>query len=127
MELRSKIRQDGVSLIGLVFILAILGLIAVLGLKVVPTFTEYLSIKKAIASAKTTGTTVREIQIAFDKQPEVGYISSISGKDLEITKNGSDIEVSFAYQKKIPLVGPASLLLDYEGSTAKSAAKKAAE
>jgi hypothetical protein len=30
------------------------------------------------------------------------------------------VEVSFAYQKKIPLVGPASLLIDYEGSTARN-------
>jgi hypothetical protein len=101
-------------------VLAVLGCIGVLVAKVTPTTIEYFSIKKAIASARTAGTTVQEIQNAFNKQAEVGYIDAISGKDLEITKNGDDIQISFAYQKKIPLVGPVSLLIDYAGSTAKS-------
>jgi hypothetical protein len=123
MELKN--RQEGVSLVGLIFIIAVLGMIAVLALKVTPTVTEYFSIKKAIATAKASGSTVREIQSAFDKQVNVDYIDSISSKDLEITKNGEDIEVSFAYQKKIPLVGPTSLLIDYAGSTAKPTLLKA--
>lgn len=113
-------KQRGITLFGLIVVLAILGCIGVLVAKVTPTTIEYFSIKKAIASARTAGTTVQEIQSAFNKQAEVGYIDAISGKDLEITKNGDDIQISFAYQKKIPLVGPVSLLIDYAGSTAKS-------
>ena len=45
MEQRMKLDQHGISLVGLIFVMAILGMIAVLGLKIVPTFTEYLSIK----------------------------------------------------------------------------------
>jgi type II secretory pathway pseudopilin PulG len=113
-------KQQGITLFGLIVVLAVLGCIGVLVAKVTPTTIEYFSIKKAIASARTAGTTVQEIQSAFNKQAEVGYIDAISGKDLEITKNGDDIQISFAYQKKIPLVGPVSLLIDYAGSTAKS-------
>ncbi len=32
-------------------------------------------------------------------------------------KTADGFEISFAYQKKIPLIGPASLALDYQGST----------
>jgi type II secretory pathway pseudopilin PulG len=124
MKLRCIQTQHGLSLISLIFVMAIVGLIAVLGLKVVPTFTEYLSIKKLIVSAKGFGTSAREIQIAFDKGASVAYVESISGKDLEFSKNNNEIEVSFAYQKKIPLVGPVSLLIDYEGSTAKNSSPK---
>jgi hypothetical protein len=127
MELRSRIRQDGLSLVSLIFVLAALGVIGILALKIAPTVTEFMSINKAIATAKASGTTVREIQASFDKQADVGYITAITGKDLEITRNGNDIDISFAYQKKIPLVGPASLLLEYEGSTAKSSTRKVAE
>jgi len=120
-------RQRGITLVGLIFVLAILGAIGVLGLKVVPTVVEYYSIKKAIASAKTSGTTIAEIQAAFDRQTDVGYIDSITGKDLEIARNGDEIEISFAYPKKIPLFGPASLLIEYAGSTARPAARKAVQ
>jgi len=117
-------RQRGITLVGLIFVLAILGAIGVLGLKVAPTVVEYFSIKKAVASARTAGSSAPEIRAAFDRQTDVGYIDSIAGKDLEIFKDGDNIEVSFAYPKKIPLFGPASLLIEYAGSTAKSANRK---
>jgi hypothetical protein len=112
--------QRGISLFGLIFSLAIIVMLAMLGMKVVPTVVEYVSIKKAIVAAKQAGTTVHEIQAAFDKQAQTGYISSISGKDLQVTSVNGDVAVSFAYEKKIPLFGPASLLLEYEGTTAKN-------
>ncbi|HCE08625.1 MAG TPA: DUF4845 domain-containing protein [Oxalobacteraceae bacterium] len=126
MQLRSRIRQTGVSLGGLIILLFLIGMGAVLALKVVPTVTEYLGIKHAIASAKASSTTIAQARATFDKQADVGYIDSISSKDLDIVKNGGDIDISFAYQKKIPLVGPVSLLIDYAGSTSKDLAPKPA-
>ncbi|CAN5440687.1 hypothetical protein BH11PSE11_BH11PSE11_23330 [soil metagenome] len=119
MESRMKSNQHGLSLVGLIFILAILASIGILGLKVVPTYSEYRTIKEAIVTSKEKGTTVSGIKAAFDKQADVSYITAISSKDLEFSQNGTDVDVSFAYQKKIPLFGPASLLLEYEGTTAK--------
>lgn len=110
-------RQTGLSLLGLIFILIIVGLIAVIAMKVTPTVTEYFSIKKAISSVKTQGGSIPEMRAAFNRQADVGYIDAISGKDLDIVKNGDDAEISFAYQKTIPLVGPVSLLINYEGTT----------
>jgi type II secretory pathway pseudopilin PulG len=112
-------RQQGISLVGLIVGLAILGFVGILGLKIVPTFVEYRSISNGIVQAKAAGTTVREIQAAFDKAASATYIDSISGKDLTIAAENGEIEVSFAYEKKIPLVGPASLVLDYTGTTAR--------
>ncbi|MFZ6772901.1 DUF4845 domain-containing protein [Undibacterium sp. SXout7W] len=122
----SKEYQRGISLIGLILSLGVIVLVAMLAMKVVPTVIEFMSIKKAIDIAKVSGSTVREIQGSFDKQAAAGYFDAISGKDLSIVKNGDEVEVSFAYQKKIPLFGPASLVLDYTGTTAKNgiAAKK---
>lgn len=126
MELQSKMRQTGLSLGGLLIILAIIGMGAVLALKVTPTVTEYMSIKNAIASVKASSSSVAQVRTSFDKQANVGYIDSITSKDLDIVKDGDDFEISFAYQKKIPLVGPVSLLIDYAGSTAKKPAQKSA-
>lgn len=112
-------RQRGISLVGLILTLAVLGFLGVLALKVVPTYTEYRAIQNAIVKARNAGTTVREIQASFDANADVGYITSISSKDLIISKENNEMEVSFAYEKKIPLFGPASLLLEYSGTTAK--------
>jgi len=119
-------KQKGITLVGLIIVLAIIGLIAVLAMKVAPTVMEYFSIKKAIVSVKTAGGGIPEMRSAFNRQAEVGYIDAISGKDLEIIKNGDDVEINFAYQKVIPLVGPVSLLIDYAGSTNENRLKKKA-
>ena len=116
-------RQKGISLVGLILVLAVLGFIGVLGLKIVPTYTEYRAIQNAIVTAKATGGSVVEMQKSFDASAIAAYITSISGRDLIIAKENGETEISFAYEKKIPLVGPASLLLEYEGSTAKNGAK----
>ncbi|RJG05803.1 DUF4845 domain-containing protein [Noviherbaspirillum cavernae] len=120
MELLSGItdRQRGVSLSGFIFVIVIVAIATVIGMKIVPTVVEYSAIKKAIVSAKNAGTTVREIQLAFDKQSAAGYIDSIAGKDLEITRNADGgLDVSVAYEKKIALFGPVSLVIDYVATT----------
>lgn len=117
-------RQQGLTLIGLLFALALLGSALLVAAKVTPTVTEYFTIKKAIESAKSAGSSVAEIQAAFNRQASVGYIDSISGQDLNIVKSTNGFDVSFAYPKKINLVGPVSLLIEYEGSTATNRATK---
>jgi hypothetical protein len=118
-------RQSGISLVGLICVLAVLGFFVLLALKIVPTYAEYRAIKNAIVTAKATGGGVVEIQRSFDASVAAGYIDSISSRDLIIEKVNGETEVSFAYEKKIPLVGPASLLLEYEGTTDKGGAKPA--
>lgn len=116
--------QRGMTLTTLVFMLIIVVLVIMLGVKVVPTVIEYRAISKAIVDARDSSSTAREIQLSFDRRADVGYIEAIKGSDLEIVKVDNKFEVSFAYDKKIPLIGPASLLIEYEGTTAKSSSRK---
>ncbi len=118
MNPQFKNTQRGITLVGLILVIAMIGGVAVLAMQVFPSFVEFNSIKKAITYAKANGSTVVEIRAAFDRQAEIGYITTINGKDLEIVKNGDDVVISFAYDKKIPIVGPASLLIEYAGTTA---------
>lgn len=117
MKVWSKKKQGGLSVTGLILTLLVGFFVAVLALRVVPSVTEYMAVKKAIVAAKSAGTTPQEIRAAFDRQADVGYIHSVTGKDLDISKEN---DVSFSYQKVIHLAGPASLVLYYEGSTARN-------
>lgn len=126
MGFQFKSKQTGISLTGTIFVLIILAMLFIFGAKLVPPITEYLAIKKAIVTAKSAGSTVREVQVSFDKQAEINNITALTGKDLEIVKNGDNMVISFAYEKKIPLTGPASLLLEFSGSTDENAPKKQA-
>lgn len=121
-------RERGISLIGLIFVIAILGVLGLIAAQVMPTFIEYRSIAGAIERAKKDGgDNIKGIQDSFNRSAEVGYISSITSRDLLIERNGGEFDISFAYEKKIPLFGPASLLMEYEGTTKKAGAKKKVE
>jgi Domain of unknown function (DUF4845) len=111
-------RQRGITLFGLLTAAVVLGFAALIGMRVLPTLNEYFTILKAVNKvAQDGGSTVPEIRRAFERTKEIEYsISSIGGKDLEITKdNSGKIIVSFAYDKEVELFEPVYLLIKYEG------------
>ena len=109
--------QRGITLMGLLFWGGLVGFVAVVGMKVLPTINEFFTIQKAVSKiAKEGGGTVPEIRTAFERQKEIEYgITSITGKDLNITKENDKVVVGFAYNKEVELFGPVSLLIKYEG------------
>jgi hypothetical protein len=109
--------QRGVSLFGLLFWAIVIGFFGYLAVVVFPTVNEYLTIKRAIDKiAAEAPATVPEVRSAFERQRAIEYsISSVSGKDLDITKENDRLVIRFAYEKEIPIVGPVYLLLKYQG------------
>ncbi len=110
-------RQRGLSLIGLLFWAIVVGFAGYILVRAVPTVNEYTTIQRAVDKiAAAPPGTVGEIRTAFDRQKNIEYaISSISGKDLEITKENDRVVIRYAYQKEIELIAPVFLLLKYEG------------
>ncbi len=110
-------RQRGVSLSGLIFILGISLVLAMLALKVVPTVLEFSAAKDAIIAAKKTDGTVAAMRSTFDKNADINNIESVTGKDLIVTKEGSETHLAFAYRKEIPLFTNVFLSIDYAATT----------
>lgn len=115
IPLRAR-RQHGMSLLGLMLVGIVVGFGLLIVLKVFPTVSEYYAIKKAVQRAIGESSDVAGIQSSFDKSSQIDDFTALTGKDLVISKNGDKVTVSFSYEKRIPLFGPASLLLDYQGS-----------
>ena len=111
-----KSRQRGISFLTLVFILAVLGGAGAVLMQTLPSFLEYQAALKAINKSKSEAS-VAAVRASFDRYAQVDDISSIRGKDLEVTKNGDQVVVSFNYQKEFHLFGPAWLLLKYAGTS----------
>jgi hypothetical protein len=112
-------RQRGLSLIGMLFFGIIAVMLVVLGMRVMPSALEYFAIKRALTTISTSGVTSPvDVQRAFDRQEAIDDLTSITGRDLIVQRNGQQLDISFSYEKRVPLFGPASLLIQYEGSTA---------
>jgi hypothetical protein len=108
--------RRGITLFGLLFWAIVIGFVAYIVVRTVPTVAEYLTIQRAVTQiAASNPSTVGEARAAFDRQKDVDAISSISGKDLTVTKENDKVVVSFAYDKQLPIYGPVYLLIKYEG------------
>lgn len=121
----SRARQGGLSLLGLICFGIAIVFSALLVMKVFPTVTEFIAIKRAVVKARSEGTDLSSIRNAFDRSSAIDDIASITGKDLQIVRRpNGEYSVSFAYEKRIPLFGPASLVLDYRGEALPGAGPK---
>lgn len=114
--MKLKQQQRGLTFFGLLFVGILLAFAGVTLAQVVPTYVEYMAVQKAVQKA-SSGSTVAEVRTLFDKAAQIDDISTISGRDLEIGKQGDKVVVSFDYSREIHLVGPAYLVMKYSGSS----------
>jgi Tfp pilus assembly major pilin PilA len=115
-------RQRGVTVIGFVFVAAVVIVFAVVGFRVMPAYIEYYSVKKAIEQAlyeTKDYSSPAEVRKAFQRRADTGYIESVRGADLVVAKEGNEIVASASWTRTLHLVANASLLLEFEASAAR--------
>lgn len=114
--------QRGFTLSGLIVWGAVVAMIAMLGIKVAPTVIEYYKILKdckSVAAQVSQGATVADVKRSFSKFAEVDHLD-FTADQLDITKEGGQVVISFDYEKRIPLFANVTLLINYKGSTGAS-------
>jgi Tfp pilus assembly protein PilE len=115
--LGTRTRQRGLGLVALIFVGLIIVVLLLIGAKLVPAFTEYLAIEKAIGRIRNEADTVPQLRSAFDRYAQIDDITSIKGKDLDITKESDKVVISYAYSYQIPLSENVRLVIDFSGKS----------
>ena len=112
-------RQRGISIMGLMAALFIVIILAVFGMKLIPSFIEYRTARNGIEaiSREKQGSSVADIRKAFEARATIDDITSVKPQDLEITKEGSEVVIAFSYRKEVPLFGGVGLFIDYSAKT----------
>ena len=113
-------RQQGLTLIGLLFWGALIAVTAVVGMKVFPTVLEYYTVQRVVDRiAAGNPATVPQVRQEFDRAKQIEYsIQSVSSSDLVVTKDGNDkVVIEFAWDKEVDLFGPVYLLIKYRGKS----------
>jgi hypothetical protein len=113
--------QRGLTLIGFVFIAALVGAALLVAFRCVPAVAEYFTVKKnvnaIVKSGDARGGTVADIRRAYDLRAAVDETPSVAGADLDVSKDRGEVVIGFSYSRKVPLVANVSLVFDFEGST----------
>jgi len=107
--------QLGVGLGGLMAGAAVFIVLALIGMKVGPSYLEFSAIKKAVVAIaqEKSGASVAEVRKTFDARASIDDISTVKAADLEITKDAGELVISVSYRKEIPLVANIGVYIDF--------------
>jgi Domain of unknown function (DUF4845) len=123
MQKAMNFEQTGMTFIGMLLVIIALVCIALVGAKVTPAYIEFFGVKKIIAKIASESNfkemNKKDIIKEFDHGADIGYVTVIKGSDLVIEKGEFGNIVSAEYQVTIPIVANASVLLDFNASSAK--------
>jgi len=110
--------QRGLTILGFLFVAAVVVTIALVGFRVFPAYVEYFAVKKALEQAVTEAPTgsVQEIRRAFDFKAVAGYIESVRGNDITVSRDSNRLTASVAWQRVLHMIGNASILLEFDVS-----------
>ena len=112
-------RQLGVSLVGLILGSVVLIFVLLLGMKTLPPYLEFFTAKKLIMQVanEQRGGSVNDIKKAWQLKTAIEDVPSVTDKDLEITKEGGEVVLSFAYRKEVPLFANVGVYMDFAASS----------
>jgi uncharacterized protein DUF4845 len=113
-------KQHGVTITSLVIALVVVIFLALLGFKMVPAVMEYRSIKGAVSAIARDkqGGTVAEIRRAFESRQAIDDFQAVKAADLDISKQGNQVVIAFAYRKEVPLFANVGVYIDFAANTA---------
>jgi hypothetical protein len=114
---------------GVLLLLIAIVFVAIIGMKLVPAYIEYFTVKQAITAVTQSGelrnATVADVRRAYERRASVDDITAVDPGDLEVTKDGNEIVIAFAYEKRIPLFYNISVVIDFAASTGATRTKSA--
>ena len=111
-------RQRGLSLIGFIFLAAVVAFVMFTAFRCVPAWTEYFGLKKVLqATANEFGveSQAAAIRASFTRRASIDDLP-VKGTDIDIRKDNGRIALGVQYQRKVPVAGNMSLLFDFEAS-----------
>ena len=110
--------QQGMTFIGLLCILALVGLIGYAGVRLVPVYLNYMKLARTMESAASefkgeTGS-LDGVRKSLDRHWAIEDITAVDQKDIEITKDDNGLQLHVAYDDAVPYIANVSLSVHFE-------------
>jgi hypothetical protein len=114
-------RQRGLTILGFLFVAAVVLTVVMVGFRVFPAYLEYFSVQKALKRAldDPANTTALDIRKTVERQLNLDYVESVTANDIEVTRTQNGVTARASWQRKLPLVANASLVLDFDASASR--------
>jgi hypothetical protein len=116
-----KSRQSGITLIGFVIVLLVLGFFAFMAMKLVPSYIEYFGVKKAMNQIATSGANGQDLDaIRRDLMFKMGFQyvddATIAPKDITLDRANNGAVLNVNYEKQIHFIYNIDFLLHFDNA-----------
>lgn len=122
MNTAMRVQQRGMSFEGLIFAAFIVVLASIFGLKLIPAYMQDAQIKSVFTAIShdpdMQKASARDIRISFEKRAAIDGIKAIKAEDIEISTDDGKPFLSASYSVKVPLAGNASLVMEFNPTSA---------
>ncbi|RNF84972.1 DUF4845 domain-containing protein [Montanilutibacter psychrotolerans] len=103
-----KHNQRGITLIGFIMVLAVVGVFAYMGMKLVPMYSEYYSVKRSLSAlASEPGAATMDafrLRESLSRRFDTSYIESVKPEDVKIVRKDSNAFLLAEYEVRKPLI-----------------------
>jgi hypothetical protein len=107
--------QQGMTAIGWLIVLGLIGFFVLLALRMTPAYLEYFTVKAALESLQNepgiTQKTPSEIRSMLGKRFSVNDVKSITSKDISIDNQGGRLSVSVDYEVREHALGNVDIVM----------------
>ena len=115
---RSKRRQAGMTTLGLIILVAFLGMFAFAGIRLTPIYLNYMKVVGIIDGVDEeldgTGATSTAIRKSISRRFDIESVSVITARDVKVTKTAEGYEVAAVYSHKAPFISNVSFVVDFD-------------
>jgi Tfp pilus assembly protein PilE len=117
MKQSMRQRQRGMTFIGLLFVLALVGLIGYAGIRLVPVYLTYMQVARTM---EATGQEMKDapepgnIRRSLERHWSIEDITAVDFKQIEISKDDSGVIMHLAYDEAVPYIANVSLSAHFE-------------
>jgi len=113
--------ERGITILGFLFVAAVVVIFALVGFRVMPAYIEYFAVQKALQQALEDAPdgNIGEVRRGFDRKTSAGYIESVQPRDVQVSRQNNRITASVSWQRVLPMIGNASILLDFDATASR--------
>jgi hypothetical protein len=108
-------RERGMTAIGLMILIAFVGLFVYAGIRLLPLYLEYFNVVKSMEGLKSDAESGQAaLRVALEKRFDIEDIKSINNKDVEIRKEGRVWVVHAEYDAQTAFLGNVGFIVHFD-------------
>ena len=114
--MRSITHQRGMTAIGWLMVLALIGFFVLLGLRMVPAYLEYYKVVSSLESLEEESgfSNAGEIRKLLERRFEISFVSVILPTDVEVKHQGNNFAVTASYEVREPVFANVYVVMDFD-------------